>query len=245
MPVSYEAGFGAGGGSVRASTADSKPHRLWVPSQKGLFDDSPQRQRVITVRPARSNGRPSWSTSRKPTSMRTGPLLRIVTLADMLPPGFSSRRRACARSPPRFTVYTSRNGPPVHLHHAQGRQGPPAQPGGVEGYLPFLLSGREDRRSRPERVREELPAPDHGRRGSRLHRRCPSGEGDPDRLSSARAGAEPVKGRARKRAGGSGGDEGAARSLQRIEFEIGRGSLPRRDGSGPGRARPPDDRDRT
>src|SRR5712675_1032296 len=88
MPVSYEAGFGAGGGSVRASTADSKPHRLWVPSQKGLFDDSPQRQRVITVRPARSNGRPSWSTSTKSPSMRTGPLLRIVTLADMLPPGF-------------------------------------------------------------------------------------------------------------------------------------------------------------
>ena len=54
----YTLGFGAG--SSRAGHTDSNPF-LWEPSQKGLFDDSPQRHKPMEVRPARSNGFPSMS----------------------------------------------------------------------------------------------------------------------------------------------------------------------------------------
>jgi hypothetical protein len=87
MAISYEAAFGAGGaggGKTRASTTEAKPHRLWVPSQKGLLDDWPQRQSDIWVRPARSKAFPSWSTIVKSPSIRMEPLLRMVTTAPAM-----------------------------------------------------------------------------------------------------------------------------------------------------------------
>ena len=67
-----------GGGSAQASTADSKPIRAWVPSQKGLFSDCPQRHRPITARPAKSKVLPSPSSMVKEPSMRNEPLLRTM-----------------------------------------------------------------------------------------------------------------------------------------------------------------------
>ena len=67
-----------GGGSAQAFTADSKPIRPWVPSQKGLFSDFPQRHRPITVRPAKSKVLPSASSMVKEPSIRNGPLLRTA-----------------------------------------------------------------------------------------------------------------------------------------------------------------------
>ena len=67
-----------GGGSTQAFTADSKPICTWVPSQKGLFSDCPQRHRPITVRPAKSKVLPSPSSMVKEPSMRNEPLLRTV-----------------------------------------------------------------------------------------------------------------------------------------------------------------------
>jgi len=53
--------FGAGGGSWRAFTSDSKPTCLCLPSQKGLFSEAPQRHSEITVRPRMSKRSPSAS----------------------------------------------------------------------------------------------------------------------------------------------------------------------------------------
>ena len=61
----------------------------------------------------------------------------------------------------------------VHLHHAQGQPLPPARPRGAEGHQPVLLPGRQDRRDRPQRLRQVVAAADHGRRRRRLHRRGP------------------------------------------------------------------------
>src|SRR5713226_4651597 len=66
--------FGIGGGNSRAWTSSWKPTVLWLPSQKGLLAEWPQRQRLILVRPARPNGFPSGSTISKSPSTRRGPL---------------------------------------------------------------------------------------------------------------------------------------------------------------------------
>src|SRR5260221_10948515 len=91
--------FGTGGGSTRAGPAEAKPVLPWVTSQKGLLADCPQRQRLIAVRPARPNERPSWSRMVMPSpSRRIGPLLRTMILMsgigapDRRPPDSSGSR---------------------------------------------------------------------------------------------------------------------------------------------------------
>jgi len=73
-----EVGLGAGGCSARALISDWNPTLLCAPSQKGLFSECPQRQRLIEVRPPRSKTPPSESTISKSPSIRTEPLLRTV-----------------------------------------------------------------------------------------------------------------------------------------------------------------------
>jgi len=87
IDLSYAAGgFGTGGGTCVASTSDWKPMLRWVPSQKGLFSDAPQRQRLMLVRPARSYGFPSASQSVKSPSRRKEPFVLTVILTKALPP---------------------------------------------------------------------------------------------------------------------------------------------------------------
>src|ERR1700690_158667 len=64
---------------------------LWVPSQKGLLAEAPQRQREKAVLPVRAYLLPSASTiSITPlgSSMRNGPSLRtVIVTCGMKPPG--------------------------------------------------------------------------------------------------------------------------------------------------------------
>src|ERR1700675_3644411 len=66
---------------LTASSAPWKPMRLWVPSQKGLLTEPPQRQRENAGLPVRSYGVPLASTSStvpSGASTRKGPLGRTV-----------------------------------------------------------------------------------------------------------------------------------------------------------------------
>ena len=75
--------FGLGGGNSRATTWSLKPIRLWLPSQKGLLAEWPQRQREMTVLPARPKSAPLGSRISNSPSMRIGPLWLQVTLAGI------------------------------------------------------------------------------------------------------------------------------------------------------------------
>ena len=77
--VAYTAGgFGTGGGRAWAFTSDWNTICLWVPSQKGLFADWPQRQSPIEVRPAKSKVFPSASQIVNSPSTRSEPFLLTV-----------------------------------------------------------------------------------------------------------------------------------------------------------------------
>src|ERR1700676_516841 len=78
LPENYS--LGLGGANSRATTVSAKPQTLCEPSQKGLFADWPQRQRLKVVRPASPKGRPSGSTNSKSPSMRMEPLWFTVIL---------------------------------------------------------------------------------------------------------------------------------------------------------------------
>ena len=79
------------------------------------------------MRPARSNGRPSWSTMTKSPSMRTGPLFRIVIFAGMASP----RVRRGARHAPVSRPPSSSTIPPpmapqfIFTMHKVGKVHPP------------------------------------------------------------------------------------------------------------------------
>ena len=61
-----------------------KPNDLWVPSQKGLLAEWPQRQSEIFVRPASPKGFPPGSTISKSPSTRSGPLWEgVIFVAAM------------------------------------------------------------------------------------------------------------------------------------------------------------------
>ena len=77
-------GFGAGGGSTRASITELKPLR-WLPSQNGLFWDMPQRQSEMVVRPEMSKSFPLESLITKFPVTLSGPLglQRISTGSSM------------------------------------------------------------------------------------------------------------------------------------------------------------------
>jgi hypothetical protein len=61
-----------------------KPIRLWLPSQKGLLAEWPQRHREITVRPPNPNTWPEASQISNSPSIRNGPLLRGVILVGIV-----------------------------------------------------------------------------------------------------------------------------------------------------------------
>lgn len=77
-------GFGTGGGSLVAWTADRKPAWRCAPSQNGLLAEAPQRQSEIISRPERSNGLPraSWITNLP--AIRSGPLSRQMIVTSLI-----------------------------------------------------------------------------------------------------------------------------------------------------------------
>src|SRR5215469_10085987 len=85
LPRRYGFGTGgAGGGRSRAWTSSVNPTTLWVPSQKGLLAEWPQRQSEIFVRPASPKGFPPGSTISKSPSTRSGPLCEgVIFVAAM------------------------------------------------------------------------------------------------------------------------------------------------------------------
>jgi hypothetical protein len=80
-------GFGTGGGRAWAFTSDWNGICLWVPSQKGLVADCPQRQSEIKVRPAKSKALPSASQIVNSPSTRSEPFLFTVIFIDAPPKG--------------------------------------------------------------------------------------------------------------------------------------------------------------
>ena len=126
--------------------------------------------------------------------------------------------------------------PPVRLSHAQALQDLSGGQAGPEGHLAVVLPGRQDRRRRPERRGQVDAAQDHGGRGRGLRRRGLGGRRHQGRLPAAGAGARCQQGRARQRHGGRGGEEGAARPLQRDRRQLLRRDR-RRDGQAAGRDR--------
>jgi hypothetical protein len=103
------AGGVAGGGKARAFTSDWKLTFLWLPSQKGLFSEWPHRQRLMEVRPARSNTFPSASTIVNSPSIRNEPLLLTVIFVNE-----SSRLNSAAAPAETSGVGKSRLGRPTH-----------------------------------------------------------------------------------------------------------------------------------
>ena len=85
-PAYGAGGLGTGGGRVDAFTSDWKPIFRWLPSQKGLFSEAPQRQRLMVVRPARSYGFPSASHNVRSPSKRRDPSFLTVILANVFFP---------------------------------------------------------------------------------------------------------------------------------------------------------------
>ena len=85
----------------------------------------------------------------------------------------------------------------------------------LEGHLALLLPRREDRRARPQRLRQVDAAADHGRAGHRVPRRGAARARRHRRPARAGAAARRDQGRARQRRGRRRRDARAARPLQR------------------------------
>ena len=126
------------------------------------------------------------------------------------PPAGPTRGRS---RPPGW--HTVRYGCPVHLHHARPEALLPTRPRGPEGDQPLLLSRRQDRRHRWQRVGQVLPAQDHGGPGRRLHGRGPPHARLHRRLPVPGARARPHQGRPREHLGRGGRGQGHGRPLQR------------------------------
>ncbi len=85
----------------------------------------------------------------------------------------------------------------IRLHHAPGRQGRAAQARDPQEHLAVVLPRRQDRRARPQRLRQVDAAQDHGRRGQELRGRGGRHAGSQDRLPQAGARARSGEDRAR------------------------------------------------
>ena len=96
----------------------------------------------------------------------------------------------------------------------------PAGQAGAEGHLAVLHARREDRRARPQRLRQVDAAADHGRARHRVPRRGAARSRRHRRAARAGAPARREQGRARQRRGRRRRDARAARSLQRARRQL-------------------------
>src|SRR5262249_14527155 len=69
------------------------------------------------------------------------------------------------------------HGPPIHLPHAWSFQDLSGQPQGAREHQPVVLSGRQDRRARPQRRRQIDASAHHGGPRHRNRPRGPCGRG--------------------------------------------------------------------
>ena len=156
-----------------------------------------------------------------------GPELTQVALrreyADQRPHGVNHRQIA------RFGTWTdgqSRRLPssphvePIHLFDVPAEPDASSRQAGPQGHLAVVLPRRQDRRPRPQRLRQVDAAADHGRSGHRVPRRGPARARRHRRAARAGAAARRRQGRARQRRGRRGRDPRAARPLQRARREL-------------------------
>ena len=108
----------------------------------------------------------------------------------------------------------------VRLHDEPRGQDRSAQATDPQEHLALVLSRRQDRRARPERLGQVDPAQDHGRHRPRHRRRSDADAGPEDRLSAPGTGDGPGADRAPGGRGGhrrrAGGEEAPRRGLCRI-----------------------------
>ena len=90
---------------------------------------------------------------------------------------------------------------PIHLLDVPVEPDASAGQAGPEGHLAVLLPRREDRRARPQRLRQVDPAADHGRAGHGVPRRGAARARRHRRAARAGAAARRGQGRARQRRG--------------------------------------------
>ena len=124
---------------------------------------------------------------------------------------------------PRFPTQLARtggDGPAIHLPHAGSVEDLSGQPQGARKHQSVILSGRQDRRARGERLRQVDAAAHHGRSRRRVFRRSLGGGGRLRRLPAAGAAARSKKNRARERHGGGRREESDPRPLQRDRDEL-------------------------
>ena len=88
--------------------------------------------------------------------------------------------------------------PPIHLSHAGSDQDLSGQPQGPRKHQPVVLSGRQDRRARRQRLGQVDAAAHHGRHRQGLHRRGLGRRGRARRLSGAGAAARSGANRVRE-----------------------------------------------
>ncbi len=94
-----------------------------------------------------------------------------------------------ARSASSQALEEGRNGPAVHLPHARSHQDLSGQPEGIGERQSVVLSRCQDRRARPQRVRQEHALTDHGGHRYRVQRRGLGGRRRPGRLPAPGAAA--------------------------------------------------------
>ena len=119
-----------------------------------------------------------------------------------------------------LTLSSTAHVDPIHLHDVQAVARPPARQEGAGGHLAELPAGRQDRRARPERLRQVHAAADHGRAGHRLPRRRPARPRRHRGPARAGAAARPGQGRARQRRGRRARAARHARPLQRAGRQL-------------------------
>ena len=128
------------------------------------------------------------------------------------------------------------NGPAIHLPHAGSVEDLSGQPQGARKHQSVVLSRRQDRRARRQRLGQIDAAAHHGRARYRVHRRSLGGGRRPRRVPAAGAATRSQQDGARERDGGRGGAEGDPRPLQRDRHEL-LGRDRRRDDQAAGRDR--------
>src|SRR5512134_2085203 len=109
---------------------------------------------------------------------RSGTVRRMVELRDedsriVRWSKVKGRRPSRRPAEPPSRLDSAPYGRRIHLHDARPAEGRAPLPRDPQGHPPRLLSRRQDRRHRGERLGEVHPPPHHGGGGPRFPRRCP------------------------------------------------------------------------
>ena len=141
-----------------------------------------------------------------------------VRLSARLP--FAGRIATSASFPHNRLRGQAANGPAIHLPHAGSVEDLSGQPQGARKHQSVVLSGRQDRGARPQRVGQVDAAAYHGGARHRIYRRSLGGRGRPRRLPAAGTATRSEQVRARERDGRRRRTEGDPRPVQRDRHEL-------------------------